>query len=110
MAAVPPGKTFTPGLEWTQTYVDLAKKADADVERAHEIIKEKLPLLNQLKGVISLTFGDRQPVFLDARSGEAKLVEEFDGEPTTTLNMKPECETDIPSLQRTSPIRRDQRH
>lgn len=97
MAGIAPGKTFTPGLEWAQTYVDLAKKADADVERAHEIIKEKLPLLSQLTGVISLTFGDRQPVFLDARSGEAKLVEAYDGEPTTILNMKPECETGTPA-------------
>lgn len=93
MAGVPPGKTFTPGLEWTKVYVDTAKKAEADIERAHEIIKEKLPLMSKLNGVISLTFGDRQPVFLDARSGEAKLVEEFDGEPTTTLNMKAECKT-----------------
>lgn len=92
MAGVPPGKTLTPGLDWHQSYVDLAKKADDDVKRAHAIIKEKLPLLNQLQGVISLTFGDRQPVFLDARSEEAQLVDTFDGEPTTVLNMKAESE------------------
>lgn len=97
MAGTPPGKTWTPGLEWTnQNYVDLAKKAEADIERAHEIIKEKLPLLGQLDGVISLTFGDREPIFLDARSAEAKLVDKFDGEPTTTLNMKAECEFSLP--------------
>lgn len=93
MAGIPPGKPFTPGLDFSgQSYVDWVKKADADVDRAHAIIKEKLPLMGQLKGVISLTLGDRQPIFLDARSGEAKLVEEFDGEPTTILNMKAECE------------------
>lgn len=93
MAGVPPGNTWTTGLDFSgQSYVDWAKKADADVARAHAIIREKLPLLGQLNGVISLGFGDRQPVFLDARSdGEAKLVDEFDGEPMTTLNMKPEC-------------------
>lgn len=92
MAGAPPGKTLTFGLDWHQSYVDLAKKAGDDVKRAHEIIKEKLPLLGQLQGVISLTFGDRQAIFLDARSEDAKLVDEFEGEPTTSLNMKPECE------------------
>lgn len=94
MAGTPPGKTWTPGLEFTnRSYVDLAKKAKTDIERAHEIIKEKLPLLGQLNGVISLTFGDRRPIFLDARSSEAKLIDEFDGDVTTALNMKAECET-----------------
>lgn len=93
MAGTPPGKTWTPGLEFTkQEYVDLAKKKEADIDRAHEIIKEKLPLLGQLNGVISLTFGDREPIFLDARSSEAKLIDKFDGETTTALNMKAECE------------------
>lgn len=97
MAGTPPGKTWTPGLEFAeQSYVDLAKKGQADIERAQAIIKEKLPLLGQLDGVISLTLGDSQPVFLDARSAEAKLVDKFDGEPTTTLNMKAECNA-IPS-------------
>lgn len=92
MAGIPPGKTFTPGLDFSaQSYVDWAKKADADVDHAHAIIQEKLPLLGQLKGVLSLTLSDRPPVFIDARSGEAKLVAEFSGEPTTTLNMKAEC-------------------
>lgn len=92
MAGTPPGRTWTPGLEFTnQAYVDLERKAEADVERAHEIVKEKLPLLGQLNGVISLTFGDRQPIYLDARSAEAKVINEFDGEPTTALNMKAEC-------------------
>lgn len=92
MANTPPGKTWTPGLEWTENvYVDWTKHAEADIKRAHEIIKEKLPLMDQLDGVISLTFGDQPPIFLDSRSSEAKLVDEFDGEPTTTLNMKPEC-------------------
>lgn len=92
MAGVPPEKTFTEGLDFSaQSYVDWAKKANADVDRAHAIIKEKLPLMGQLGGVISLTLGDRQPIFLDARSSEAKLVETFEGEPTTVLNMKSEC-------------------
>lgn len=97
MAGTPPGKTWTSGLEFTENvYVNWTKKAEADIERAHEIIKEKLPLLGQLNGVISLTFGEQKPIFLDARSSEAKLIDEFDGEPTTTLNMKPECANDPP--------------
>lgn len=93
MAGIPPANTFTPGLDFSdQSYVDWTKKVEADVNRAHAIIEEKLPLMGQLHEVISLTFGDREPVFLDARSNEAKLVDKFDGEPTTTLNMKPECE------------------
>lgn len=92
MAGVLPGKTFTAGLDFSgQVYVDANKKAEQDVVRAHEIIKEKLPLLGQVNGLISLTFGDRPAVFLDARSGEAKLIEETSDEPITTLNIKPEC-------------------
>lgn len=100
MAGTPPGKTWTPGLEFTnQKYVDLAKKAEADIDRAHEIIKEKLPLLGQLNGVISLTFADREPIFLDARCSEAKLVDKFHGEPTTALNIKAECKILITFLE-----------
>lgn len=96
MAGTPPGKTFTPGLDFSgQSYVDWNNKANEDVDRAYAIIKEKLPLMGKMNGVISLTLGDRQPVFIDARSGEAKLINEFDGEPTTTLNMKAECKIQL---------------
>lgn len=99
MAGVAPGKTFTPGLDFSgQSYVDWAKKQEDDVEQAQAIIKEKLPLLGQLDGVISLTFGEKKPVFLDARTNEAKLVDEFDGEPTTTINIKPECKMQYPDF------------
>lgn len=95
MAGVPAGKTFTLGLDFShQSYVNWTEKADADVDRAYAIINEKLPLMGQLKGVISLALDDRHPIFLDARSDQAKLVETFDGEPTTTLSMKPECKED----------------
>lgn len=100
MAGTPPGKTWISGLEFTdQVYVNLATKATADIKRAHEIITEKLPLLGQLKAVISLTLGDHQPVFLDARSGEAKLIDKFEGEPTTILNMKAECKMILTLLE-----------
>lgn len=92
MAGVPPGKPLTTGLDFSgQSYVDLAKKAEEDVSRAHEVIREKLPLFAQLRGLISLTFGDRPAVFLDARSDEAKLLEQCSDEPDTKLNVNPEC-------------------
>ncbi|KUI70459.1 hypothetical protein VM1G_06003 [Cytospora mali] len=92
MAGVPPGKTLTPGLEFSgQSYTSLAMKNEASIARAHEIIKEKLPVLGQVNGLISLTFGDRAPVFLDARSpGPAKLLETCSDEPDTKINMKAE--------------------
>ncbi|ORY64913.1 uncharacterized protein BCR38DRAFT_431318 [Pseudomassariella vexata] len=91
MAGVAPGPTLTPGLDFSgQSYRDLAKNADATITRAHEIIKEKLPVLGQLKALLSLTFGDRTPVFVDARSGEAKFLEDCSDEPDTKVTIKPE--------------------
>ena len=93
MASVAPGKTHTPGLDFSkQSYSSLAAKDEANVARAHEVIREKLPLLSQVNGLISITFGERAPVFLDARgSGDAKLLEKCSDEPDTKLNIKPEC-------------------
>lgn len=93
MAGVAPGKTHTSGLDFSgQTYSSLASKNEAHVARALEVIKEKLPVLSQVNGLISLTFGDRAPVFLDARSaGDAKLLEQCSDEPDTRINMKAEC-------------------
>jgi hypothetical protein len=98
MAGVIPGKTHTPGLDFSgQAYASLATKHEADIARAHEIIKEKLPVLGQLNGLISLTFGERAPVFLDARSGgEAKFLEQCSAEPDTKITMKPECKHNVP--------------
>ncbi|KAL0932267.1 uncharacterized protein CTRU02_213220 [Colletotrichum truncatum] len=91
MASIAPGRVFTPGLDFTaQSYSDLGKKAEKDVTRAHEIINEKLPVLSQLNALISLSFGDRPPVFLDARGSEAKLADSSTDEPDTKLTIKPE--------------------
>lgn len=93
MAGVAPGKTHTPGLDFSgQSYTSLASKNEAHVARALEIIREKLPALSQVNGLISLTFGDRAPIFLDARSsGDAKLLEQCSDEPDTKVTMKAEC-------------------
>ncbi|KAK6071122.1 hypothetical protein SCUP234_09825 [Seiridium cupressi] len=91
MAGVPPGKTFTPGLDFSgQTYSNLANNIEADITRAHEIIKEKLPLLGELKALLSTSFGDKAPFFIDARSGKASILDSTKDEPDTKLNIKPE--------------------
>ncbi|KAJ0304943.1 hypothetical protein COL516b_005726 [Colletotrichum fioriniae] len=91
MAGIAPGKTFIPGLDFSsQSYSKLSEKVEADVSRAHEIIKEKLPLLAQLNALISLTFGDHAPVFVDARSSEAKFLDSCSDEPDTKVTIKPE--------------------
>lgn len=91
MAGVAPGKTFTPGLDFSgQSYSNLAKKAEADVSRANEIIKEKLPLLGELKALLQISFGDDPPFFIDARSGTASILASTSDEPDTKLNIKPE--------------------
>lgn len=93
MAGVAPGKTLTPGLDFSgQTYSSVASQNDAHVTRALEVLKQKLPALSKVNGLISLTFGDRAPIFLDARSaGDAKILEQCSDEPDTRINMKPEC-------------------
>lgn len=91
MAGVAPGKTCTPGLDFSgQSYSDLAKKAEADVSRANEIIKEKLPLLGELKALLQISLGDKAPFFIDARSDTASILASTDDEPDTKLNIKPE--------------------
>ncbi|KAI3390771.1 hypothetical protein diail_8681 [Diaporthe ilicicola] len=91
MAGVAPGKTFTPSLDFSgQSYSDLAKKVEADVSRAHEIIKEKLPLLGELKALLQISFGDKPPFFIDARSGIATILTSTSEEPDTKLNIKSE--------------------
>ncbi|KAI0905324.1 hypothetical protein F4823DRAFT_566866 [Ustulina deusta] len=90
MAGVAPGKTFTPGLTFSmQSYSKHADRAEADVKRAHEIIKKKLPLLGELKALLSVGFGDKAPFYIDARSGTAKLEDSMNDEPDTKLNIKP---------------------
>lgn len=91
MAGVAPGETFTPGLDFSaQSYSNLANKVETDIKRANEIIKEKLPLLGELKALLSITFAGKEPFFIDARSGIASIVNSTDNEPDTKLNIKPE--------------------
>ncbi|KAK7991275.1 Phytanoyl-dioxygenase [Apiospora saccharicola] len=91
MAGVAPGKTYTPGLDFSGvTYTCPAKKAQSEADRAHEIIKEKLPLLNQINALLAVTFGDRATFFVDGRADEAKILDSCDDEPDCCLNIKPE--------------------
>ncbi|KAI0151698.1 hypothetical protein GGR57DRAFT_492750 [Xylariaceae sp. FL1272] len=91
MAGVQPGQTFTPGLDFsTQPYSNLANKIETDVQRANEIIEEKLALLGDLKALLCISFGDKPPFYIDARSGSAQIVTSIAGEPDTKLNIKPE--------------------
>ncbi|KAK8044027.1 Phytanoyl-dioxygenase [Apiospora rasikravindrae] len=91
MAGVPPGKTYTPGLDFSGvTYTCPVKKAQSEADRAHEIIKEKLPLLNQINALLAVTIGDRPTFFIDGRSDEAKILESCEDEPDCRLNIKPE--------------------
>lgn len=91
MAGVAPGKTFTPGLDFSaQTYSSPTTKVEADIKRANAIIKEKLPLLGELKALLSISFGDKPPFFIDARSGTASILDSTKDEPDTKLNIKPE--------------------
>ncbi|KAK7698021.1 hypothetical protein SLS64_012899 [Diaporthe eres] len=91
MAGVAPGKTFTPGLDFSgQSYSNLARKVEADVSRANEIIQEKLPLLGELKALLQISFVDNRPFFIDARSGTASILTSTNDEPDTKLNIKPE--------------------
>ncbi|KAF6787876.1 phytanoyl- dioxygenase family protein, partial [Colletotrichum musicola] len=90
MAGVEPGYTFIEGLDLSrQTYSKVGQKVEEDVTRAHEIINEKLPVLSQLKALVSLTLGDRPPLFLDARGSEAKLLDSSADEPDTKITIKP---------------------
>ncbi|KAJ2969139.1 hypothetical protein NUW58_g10056 [Xylaria curta] len=91
MAGVAPGKTFTPGLDFSsQAYSNHADKFEADVKRAYEIIDEKLPLLGELKALLRVSIGGKPPFYIDARSGTAKLEDSTDDEPDVGLNIKPE--------------------
>ncbi|KAK7931149.1 Phytanoyl-dioxygenase [Apiospora marii] len=91
MAGVAPGKTYTPGLDFSGVaYTCPAKKAQSDADRAHEIIREKLPLLSQIKALLAVTFGDRPTFFVDGRANQAKILDSCDDEPDCRLNIKPE--------------------
>lgn len=91
MAGVTPGKTFTPGLDFSyHPYNKVTNQTEANVTRAKEIIQEKLPLLGELKALLSVSFGDKPPFYVDARSGVASILESTTDEPDTKLNIKPE--------------------
>ena len=91
MAGVAPGKTYTPGLDFSGvTYTWPAKKAELDADSAHRIIQEKLPVLDQINALLAVTFGDRQTFFVDGRSDEARILNSCDDGPDCRLNIKPE--------------------
>ncbi|KAI1281507.1 hypothetical protein F5Y07DRAFT_411602 [Xylaria sp. FL0933] len=91
MAGVIPGKMFTPGSDFSsQSYRTLANKAEVDIEQAHQIIKEKLPVLGELKALLLVHLGDEPPFYIDARSGTAHIIDSTSDEPDTKLKIKPE--------------------
>ncbi|KAI0381320.1 hypothetical protein F5Y04DRAFT_288933 [Hypomontagnella monticulosa] len=75
MAGVPPGPTFTPGMDF-KPRVNGAKK---------------LPLMGELKAVVTVNLGEGRPLLIiDARLGEARLREKIDVKPDTELTIKPD--------------------
>ncbi|KAI0021330.1 hypothetical protein F4780DRAFT_284813 [Xylariomycetidae sp. FL0641] len=91
MAGVLPAKTLTPGLEFSShVYGNAADKADAEIVRAYEIIKAKLPVLKQLNALISVSVGGQPPIYVDARGDTpvAKLLEGTPDEPDAQLSIK----------------------
>ncbi|CAG8957508.1 hypothetical protein HYFRA_00010374 [Hymenoscyphus fraxineus] len=63
-------------------------KSQAKYDRAVEIIKERLPTMGFLKGLLVVNLGGGRPdIIIDAR-GEPKLLEKTDEEPDTKLNTK----------------------
>jgi hypothetical protein len=91
MAGATPGKTFTPGLDFSShPYNNLANQDEANIARAKEIITEKLSLLGELNALLSINFGDKPPFYIDARSGVAVIMDSTEDEPDTKLNIKPE--------------------
>jgi len=95
MAGTAPGKTWTPELDFSgQTYSNPDKTFELNCQRAREIITNKLPILGEINGLLSITFNGKPPFFIDARGGSkgtaAKLLEETEDEPTCSFAIKPE--------------------
>ncbi|KAK6822410.1 hypothetical protein PG995_012130 [Apiospora arundinis] len=93
MAEIPPGPTLTPGLDFSCNKIGDydAAKVDGAYNRAVEIIKEKLPLMGQLKALLTVSLGEEKPlIIIDARSGDVLLLDQFIGEPDTKVTIKPE--------------------
>ncbi|KAI1325138.1 hypothetical protein F5Y16DRAFT_411623 [Xylariaceae sp. FL0255] len=91
MAGVFPGKPFHAELDFSSNaYGNLATKLEANIKRAHDIIKDKPPLLSGLNALLSAGFGDRPPFLIDARSGTAKILDSTNDDPDAKLNIKPE--------------------
>ncbi|KAK8091594.1 hypothetical protein PG997_001955 [Apiospora hydei] len=93
MAEIPPGPTFTKGLDFSSNKIgnNGASKADLAYEHAVNIIKEKLSLMTELRALLTVNLGDERPlIVIDARSGDAKLLDQVDDEPDTKVTIKPE--------------------
>ncbi|KAK8076065.1 hypothetical protein PG994_003337 [Apiospora phragmitis] len=93
MAEIQPGPTFTQGLDFTSNKIGNhgASRADLAYERAVAIIKEKLSLMKGLDALLTVNLGEeRPPIVIDARSGDAKLLDQVMDEPDTKVTIKPE--------------------
>ncbi|WQF89949.1 Putative phytanoyl-CoA dioxygenase [Colletotrichum destructivum] len=80
MSIVTPSKTFTPGLEFqNRQYFDPEKKFHDEVAAALGIVRDRLPILGELRALLKLTFGDATysipPIFVDARSHQTQLLD-----------------------------------
>ncbi|GJD03541.1 phytanoyl-dioxygenase [Colletotrichum higginsianum] len=80
MSIVTPSKTFTPGLEFkNRQYFDPEKKFHDEVATALGIVRDRLPILGELRALLKLTFGDATysipPIFVDARSHQTQLLD-----------------------------------
>ncbi|KAK8109171.1 hypothetical protein PG984_014972 [Apiospora sp. TS-2023a] len=93
MAELPPGPTFTKGLDFaSDTFANNgASKSDIAYDRAVAIVKEKLPLMSELKALLTVNLGDDKPLLIiDARSDDVKLLDRAEDEPDTKVTIKPE--------------------
>lgn len=91
MAELPPGPTFTRGLDFSSNkFADHgASKADLAYDRAVAIVKAKLPLMGELKTLLTVNLGDNRPLLvIDARSDHAKLLDRAEDEPDTKVTSK----------------------
>ncbi|KAK6218480.1 hypothetical protein QIS74_06360 [Colletotrichum tabaci] len=80
MSIVTPSKTFTPGLEFkNRQYFDPEKKFHDEVATALGIVRDRLPILGELRALLKLTFGDATysipPIFVDARDHQTQLLD-----------------------------------
>lgn len=91
MANFPPNGTLTSGLEFSGHSYSRPNKFERSVEEARQVIRSKLAALSKLDALISISLGERPPLFIDARAGkkEADWLEKCSDTPDAELTIKP---------------------